>query len=213
MQSSPRPGRVPSPEGDASASEFLVGSQKDANAGRGVHRSDPGAATVDVGVVEKLKQKYIKCKQQNDRLKEVLVQLQRQQQDQQGPLASTKQHEEQLAALQRHVEQLQKQLKVREIEQRQHMEELDALQYTNKKQQQQLLQLQQQQATAAPSSAAGGSGGKWGIGLLAAAGGAGGSGKDEAEQRLLEELQVCLSTSPKPHSISATRGSQSGTQV
>ncbi|PHJ22195.1 trichohyalin [Cystoisospora suis] len=190
MHVSPSRERLPLSEGDAPAALFSVGSQNEADAGQGVGTVDAPASAVDLSVVEKLKQKYIKCKQQNDRLKDVLMQLQQQQQSHQEPLTSTKQHPGQLAVLQRQVEQLQKQLKVREIEQRQHMEELDALQYTNKKQQQQLLQLQQQQATAAPSSSATGGGGKWGIGLLAAAGAAGGSGKDETEQRLLEELQV-----------------------
>ncbi|KYF39271.1 putative trichohyalin [Toxoplasma gondii ARI] len=150
----------------------------------GAEMSSSGTAMLDLDMVEKLKQKYIKCKQQNDRLKEVLLQMQ-----QQGEQRVSAERQGQLTALQWQVEQLQQQLKVREMEQRQHIEELDALQYTNRKQQQQLQQLQQQ-ATAASGGLAGAGGGtRWGIGLLAGAAG-GNSAREDSEKRLMEELQV-----------------------
>ncbi|KEP62939.1 UNVERIFIED_CONTAM: hypothetical protein HHA_215890 [Hammondia hammondi] len=150
----------------------------------GAEMSSSGTAMLDLDMVEKLKQKYIKCKQQKDRLKEVLLQMQ-----QQGEQRVSAERQEQLTALQRQVDQLQQQLKVREMEQRQHIEELDALQYTNRKQQQQLQQLQQQ-ATATSGGLAGAGGGtRWGIGLLAGAA-AGNSAREDSEKRLMEELQV-----------------------
>ncbi|CBZ55601.1 putative Trichohyalin [Neospora caninum Liverpool] len=143
-----------------------------------------GTAMLDLDMVEKLKQKYIKCKQQNDRLKEVLLQMQ-----QHGEQKASSEHQEQLATLQRQVEQLQQQLKVRDMEQRQHLEELDALQYTNRKQQQQLQQLQQATASASGGLAGAGGGTKWGIALLAGAS-TGNAAREESERRLTEELQV-----------------------
>ncbi|PFH34931.1 hypothetical protein BESB_069640 [Besnoitia besnoiti] len=171
------PAGPPGPQGGGSP---LAGTENG-----GVSPALGGGEALDLDMVEKLKQKYIKCKQQNDRLKQVLLQMQ-----QDGEQRASAQQQEQVATLQKHVEQLQQQLKVREMEQRQHMEELDTLQYTNRKQKQQLQLLQQQAAAAAATGAAGGGGAaKWGIGLLSGAT-AGSAAKEENEKRLMEELQV-----------------------